>query len=375
MHKNTTAALCATSLSFCTLYAPQPILPVLAAEFGVGAAGSSLLVTMTLAPLGLAPVVYGYFLQAIPARSMLRVAVLLLLIDQFAFLFADAFWQLLALRFLQGLLLPAIFTALMTYCAGMGAHSVRRAMGFYIGATILGGFGGRAIGGFFADYFAWQMVFAALGVLLLPALAAVCMLDADSETGFHRLDRRSIGRVLATPLCRRSYAILFAVFMAFTGVLNLLPFRALDAAPGLSPFWVSLMYTGYLAGIPLAAFSEQLIRAFGGARRALFAALLVTFGGLFLYAPAAPALLFLGMPVFAGGMFFLHASLSGMLNDRAREHKGVINGLYVSVYYISGALGSWLPGYLYESAGWGAVIFAAAGLLGVAAYFAAKIRA
>ena len=115
MNKNLSIALAATFLSFCTLYAPQPILPQLAESLDVDAAAISLLITATLAPLALAPIFYGYFLQAIPARTMLRAAMLLLLLTQFAMFFSNNLHQLLAFRFLQGLLLPAIFTALMTY--------------------------------------------------------------------------------------------------------------------------------------------------------------------------------------------------------------------------------------------------------------------
>ena len=58
------------------------------------------------------------------------------------------------------------------------------------------------------------------------------------------------------------------------------------------------------------------------------------------------------MLILAGGMFLVHSTLSGFLNHSAVEHKGVVNGIYVSVYYLSGTLGSWLPIALYQSAGW-----------------------
>ena len=58
----------------------------------------------------------------------------------------------------------------------------------------------------------------------------------------------------------------------------------------------------------------------------------------------------------AAGFFLIHALLSGLANHLAREHKGVVNGLYVSVYYFSGALGSRLPGYLYEGLAWQGMI-------------------
>ena len=117
--KNLLIAMCTTFLTFCTLYAPQPLLPLLSAEFGVSPTDSALLITVTLVPLGLAPIVYGYFLQAIPARTMLRTAVFGLIINQLAFFAVTEFWHLVVLRLIQGLLMPAIFTSLMTYCATM----------------------------------------------------------------------------------------------------------------------------------------------------------------------------------------------------------------------------------------------------------------
>lgn len=376
MDKNLSIALAATVLSFCTLYAPQPILPLLGDAFGVSAADSALLVTVTLAPLGLAPIVYGYFLQAIPARTMLRAAVLLLLLCQLAFFFAVAFWHLLALRFLQGLLLPAIFTALMTYCATMAAPGkVRRAMGWYIGATVLGGFLSRVLSGALVEWLGWQWMFVTVGLALAPLWLALGRLDPDAQINFQRLDLRSIRRVLADPLYRHCYLALFTAFMVFSGVLNLLPFRSSDIDPSIGPFGISLAYTGYLICVPIAILSERMIAAVGGVRRALLAGLCVCFAGLAAYLlPNIPAL-FATMFIFAAGMFSIHAALSGLVNERAVEHKGVVNGLYVSVYYLSGALGSWLPGYVYQFAGWTTFLLLSALLLTISATFAAKIRA
>ena len=96
--RNLLIALCATFVAFATLYIPQPMLPLLANQFGVSSSEAGLLMTATLLPLGLAPVVYGYFLQAIPARLMLTVALVLLMFDQLAFYIASEFWHLILLR-------------------------------------------------------------------------------------------------------------------------------------------------------------------------------------------------------------------------------------------------------------------------------------
>ena len=373
--KNLLIALCTTFLSFCTLYTPQPMLPLLSAEFGVSPTASALLVTVTLAPLGLAPIVYGYFLQAIPARSMLRVAVFLLIVNQLAFFAATQFWHLLALRFAQGLLLPAIFTSLMTYCATMAPpDKVQKTMGLYIGATILGGFLSRALGGFFADLLGWHWVFVVMGLMLMPVWVLLRHLDADAEINFQRLDLRSVKRVLGNPLYRNCYLVLFGVFFVFAGVLNLLPFRLAEIDPSLGPLAASLLYTGYLVGIPVAIVSVQLIRAFGNIRRALLAGLAANAVGLIAYALSDTVVLFATMVVFASGMFFIHAVLSGLVNELATEHKGVVNGLYVSVYYLSGALGSWLPGYVYLGLGWEVLVLLSALMLFGVAVFAGKIR-
>ena len=70
----------------------------------------------------------------------------------------------------------------------------------------------------------------------------------------------------------------------------------------------------------------------------------------------------------AAGFFLIHALLSGLANHLAPEHKGVVNGLYVSIYYLSGALGSWIPSYIYEALRWHGMILLFLLILGVCAW-------
>jgi YNFM family putative membrane transporter len=60
------------------------------------------------------------------------------------------------------------------------------------------------------------------------------------------------------------------------------------------------------------------------------------------------------MFVMCGGMFFVHATAMGTMNKLATENRAVANGLYISIYYTGAALGSWLPGLIYQEFGWGA---------------------
>ena len=351
--RNLVVALIATVIAFSTLYIPQPMLPLLAQEFGVSAGEAGLLMTLAMLPLAVAPVLYGYFLQAIPARLMLQVALSLLALNQVCFMFATEFWHLLGLRLLQGLLLPAIFTALMTYCASTAAPGrVRRAMGLYIGATIIGGFSGRLVGGLFASSFDWHSAFLVMGLLQLLPLLLLTRVDADADINFARLDPRSISRVLSDSNYRYMFLSLAAVFFVFSGILNIVPFHLRDIEPGSTPLLISMLYLGYLVGAPISMFSDRISHALGNERRGLLLGLLIHGLGLVMLLFVAVQGLIVTMFFLAAGFFLIHALLSGLSNHLAREHKGVVNGLYVSVYYFSGALGSWLPGYLYEAAGW-----------------------
>jgi YNFM family putative membrane transporter len=365
----------ATFVAFCTLYTPQPLLPLLAREFSVSPGDAGLLMTVTLLPLGIAPVVYGYFLQAIPAKSMLSVALVLLMLNQFAFYLVEEFWQLIALRSIQGLLLPAIFTALMTYCASMAPKGqIRKTMGWYIAATILGGFSGRIISGYFASSFTWQMAFVVPGFMLILPIVLLRYASSDAKISFARLDSRTVSRVLRNHTFRYIYAAIFALFFVYAGILNVLPFRLQDIDASITPFQISSLYIGYLIGIPVAIFSERIISLFGDEKKGLLTGLLLNAVGLVGYLITDFSLLYLVMFAFSAGFFFIHSTLSGLVNHFAIEHKGVVNGLYVSIYYISGALGSWLPSYLYAWSGWHSLVIVFVGALGVTAWLIMKLR-
>ena len=372
---NLIIALIATVVSFSTLYIPQPMLPLLAESFGVSAGEAGLLMTVAMLPLALAPSVYGYFLQAIPAKLMLTVALALLALDQVCFYFADEFWHLIVLRLLQGLLLPAIFTALMTYCASMvPAQLVRRAMGFYIGATILGGFSGRLVGGVFASSFDWRSAFIVMGLVQLLPLLLITRVDSDADINFARLDPKSISRVLLDRNFRFMFLSLASVFFVFSGILNIVPFHLQKLDATATPFIISLLYLGYLVGAPVSFFSDSISKLLSDERRGLWLGLVIHGLGLVMLLFVAFTGLVLMMFLLAAGFFLIHALLSGLTNHLAQEHKGVVNGLYVSIYYFSGALGSWLPGYLFEGLGWDGMIIVFMLILGFCAWSISQLR-
>lgn len=351
--KNLFIILYTTVLAFSALYAPQPILPLLSRELAVEPAQASLLITVTLLPLGVAPVVYGFVLEAVPAKTLLRTAVLLLALSEIPFLFADSFWLLVLTRLVQGLLLPAIFTALMTYLSSTTApERIRRIMSFYIAATITGGFTGRALSGVIASIGDWRTTFLLLMIGLLAAYALLFLLEADVRARFARPSIHAIGTVLSNRLFLKAYLIIFLVFFVFASLLNFLPFRLLELSEDVSEFRIALMYSGYLIGIVIALSSLAISRYCDGEIRTIRLGLVVYALATLAFILPSVTLIFAIMWVFCAGMFLVHSVLSGYLNHQAAERKGIVNGLYVSFYYAGGTLGSFLPGYIYRHHGW-----------------------
>jgi len=196
----------------------------------------------------------------------------------------------------------------------------------------------------------------------------------DAKISFDRLDSHTVLRVLKNSTFRYIYLVLFSIFFVFAGMLNVLPFRLQEIDASVSPFIISSLYIGYLIGIPIAIFCERIISLLGDDKKGLFAGLLLHTIGLVAYLITDFALLYLVMFAFAAGFFFIHSTLSGLVNHLALEHKGVVNGLYVSIYYISGALGSWLPAYLYGWLGWDSLIILFIVVLAVTAWLIMKLR-
>ena len=139
-------------------------------------------------------------------------------------------------------------------------------------------------------------------------------------------------------------------------MLNALPFHLRDINPNIGDFTISLVYSGYLIGVVVTLKAATLSQLFGSEIRVVQAGI-----ALFALATAGFALTnTLGsitlMFAFAAGMFMVHSILSSHLNHLSQNHKGVVNGLYISFYYAGGAVGSWLPTIIYKYAGWNVLI-------------------
>ncbi len=351
-------AIVTTFLAFIVLYSPQPLLPLLAATFGVTKSQASLLITVTMLPMCVAPLSYGYLLESHSATRLLRGAFLLLSVTVAGFACATSFKVLLVVRFLQGLLLPAALTSIMTYLsANAPKERIQRIMSFYITATIMGGFLGRLLSGGVATYFHWRLFFAVLSILLLVCFFLLKQLR-EEEVQLHAIkpNMRALAEVIRTGNNASVLLSVICLFFVFVALLNFLPFRLAVLRRGASEVFTAFMYSGYVMGAFASLTAGRLVQRFRGENNAMVV-------GFFCYGVAVVLtlvpnewILFGALFLFSGSMFFVHTIAAAVVNKNCIRNKGIVNGFYVACYYGGGVLGSYLPGIVYERYGWNAFV-------------------
>jgi len=159
---------------FFVLYAPQPLLSLFANEFNVLPALAGSLMTVTMLPLAIAPLVYGLVLAKRNPLLILRIAMIVLGFSCILFIYAPSFELLLLVRFLQGLTLPAALTAMTSYI-GMSytADSLQKNMTLYIGSSIIGGYFGRVLAAIFSDLWHWQSFYYVIAFALISLALSI----------------------------------------------------------------------------------------------------------------------------------------------------------------------------------------------------------
>ena len=184
----------------------------------------------------------------------------------------------------------------------------------------------------------------------------------------------AVGEILSRRLYRDAYLGIFCIFFVFASVLNYVPFRLTELSPGISELAISLVYVGYLSGALIASNGVRISGWVGGELRGtLFGLVLLVVGvsGL-LFSSLATSYLFVFL--MCAGFFLVHSLLSAFVNHRATESKGLVNGLYIAFYYSGGALGSWLPGFLYRASGWDVYIATLLVFLGMTVWWIWRMR-
>lgn len=363
-----------TILTLCTLYAVQPIQPLFEKEFALSRFEAVIFTTAIMLPLGFAPIFYGYILETFSSKRFLQHAVLLLGILELLFAYSDTYVVLLSIRGLQGLLIPAVLTSLMSYISFITPkEKVQQAIGYYIGATIFGGFIGRLLSGMLSDIFGWRLFFVLLGMSLVVMYGCLHYLSEEVKVDFVKPRLSQIIGILKHKTFFNIYAMMFVIFFVFQAILNFLPFWLKTFSSTIGFGKVGLMYAGYIIGFIISVRILVLIRFFGTEGKTIIVGIVTYAIGLQIFHISNYAVMFGGMFVFCAGFFIIHSVASGLISKLAHEKRAISNGLYLSFYYAGGTLGTFVPGIFFEYLGWNAFVVLLSLLALSSLFFALKI--
>src|SRR6201996_6379927 len=162
--------------AFVNLYSPQALLPKLAGEFGVGAGAISSLMTASTAAIALSAPFTGAVADVLGRKRMITTAMFAIIVPTVLMTFATTVPQLVMWRFVQGLLVPPIFTIVVAYIGDeWPPRDVARVAGIYVTGASIGGFSGRFIPGILTDAIGWRAAIQVVAAITL--IAAVLVTD------------------------------------------------------------------------------------------------------------------------------------------------------------------------------------------------------
>ncbi|MEE3775987.1 MFS transporter [Campylobacter sp. CX2-4080-23] len=364
-----------TGLTLYILYATQPIGPIFESQLGISKTQAALFTTAIMTPLAFAGIFYGYLLEKIQIKSILVIAFLLLGISEIIFSFTHSYFLLLNIRGFQGLLIPAVLTGIMSYISQISSKdSVANAIGVYIGVTIIGGFMGRALSGFFTDIFGWRVFFFIIGCVAIIASMLLLKFSQNIKDSYLKPRLVDIIHTLKTRHNLYIFLMIFGIFFTFQAMLNFIPFELAKIDNEYSSSKAGMLYIGYLVGVLVAFNTKKIVAFFGGSIKAITAGIIILIIATQIFRADSFEWIFIAMVIFCLGNFISHSIASGFINKMATSHKGISNGLYVSFYYFGGALGSFVPGFIYMPFGWSALLWFISGVSLISLIFIMVIR-
>ena len=260
-------------------------------------------------------------------------------------------------RVIEALIVPAILTSLMSILANIDKENIKFNMSIYVASTVFGGLVGRIFSGFIATNLSYEFVFYSLSLAILVSIYFISKLSYEGEATISKPKITDVMEILKDKRFLIIYFLMFCVFFVFSGVLNILPFRVKEISSNVSEFQISLLYLGYGMGILISLNSSKIIKIFKNELNTiLFGLIFFLFITIFLIQENI-IFIFLLIFLFCVGMFTVHTVSTGLANSMKESQKSLTSGMYLSFYYLGGALGSFLPSVIYEKFGWNVVIY------------------
>ncbi len=341
------------SASFTTIYLVQPVLPVLQLEFGVDEREASYAISAVILAIALSNLPFGRLADRYAIKPIITTGGLVVVICGIGCAVVQQMSHLIALRFMQGLFIPALTTCLAAYLAKhLPLNRLNVVMGSYVSATVAGGLGGRLLGGWLHPPLHWRYAFISVSVLVLVAtLAARAWLPSEKKKTIATIQEDGFITLLVRTDLLRIYSVAFLSFFVFSGLFNYLPFYLAGPEFNATTERITMMYMAYVLGIVIGPLSGKLSNRIGNGTTMLSGAVVFSLALSITHFTRLWAVA-VGLAGVCIGFFAIHAAAAGALNQKLDSSRGRANSLYVLFYYLGGSAGITVSGYGYQHFGW-----------------------
>lgn len=339
--------------AFANIYITQPVLPILQKEFGVDMVLVSFTISAVILGIAISNLPFGFLADRLPIHPIILVGGIMVALGGLICAVTDDIWILIGARFLQGLFIPALTTCLAAYLARtLPLERLNVVMGSYISATVLGGMGGRLLGGFIHEALNWRYAFVIVSILIMvTAYTVLRRLPRGSVHG----GREKISIGFLQILKRRELLAIFLCatgsFAIFSTVFNYLPFRLHGPPFYFSTEMTTLLYLVYIVGIFMGPTAGRISNRFGSGSTLIGGAFVLGLSLIIILISSITAVL-VGLIGICTGFFTIHSTAVGALNRKLSSGQGRANALYVLFYYTGGWLGITGSGFAYKHGGW-----------------------
>lgn len=145
----------------------DPLLPIIANDFGLSVGRTSIIVTAFALPYGLFQLVYGPLGDRFGKLTIVVFALAASAVFTLACALAGSIETLALLRFMAGVATAAVVPLSMAFIADHFAYEVRQpVIARYLNGLIMGQIAGGSLGGIMAELFGWRVIFVVFGVIV-----------------------------------------------------------------------------------------------------------------------------------------------------------------------------------------------------------------
>ncbi len=342
-------------------YCVQPLIPAIARDFALTPVSGSIAVSAGLLGMALAMLFIAVIGPRLDRKRVTAFALMLSALITIGIGFCANFHLIVAMRFLQGVILAAFPTLMIAYInEEFEPSSVGSVLGIYIGGNALGGLAGRLAVSAFTDFFDWRTGLMCIGVIYLIIGALVLfMLPKPKFVRPAYKGHLKIGSVLKNMFSDKRLLLVYLIALcamgSFVAVYNFITYVLLHPPYNLSQTAIGFIFVTYLFGSVSSAVMGRKTDTWGNAKVILVSVCAAIAGLVISLLPPLWGKI-AGLILFTCGFFGCHTAACGWVGKLNKGDKAISSSLYMFFYYTgASSLGS-LAGIFLQHWGWPGVV-------------------